>query len=76
MNTVDDRRRIGHADMLDALDFEMPPGSVLAQLGGLAGAAAWYSEGYAHLRHKHWPSVLAWNIALTTLLAKAGARDE
>ena len=68
------RFRLGNADNLDALDFEMPPGCVLAQLGGLAGAAAWYSGRYESLRHKHWPSVLAWNLSIGRLLAGRGAR--
>lgn len=65
------RRRFGNADTLDALDFEMPPGCVLAQLGGLAGDAAWYSERYEQLRWKHWPSVLAWNLAIGAVMSSA-----
>ena len=68
------RRRVGlgNADTLDALDFEMSPGCVLAQLGGQAGAAAWYSGQYAHLRNKHWPSVLGWNLSIGALLGARG----
>ncbi len=68
---TEDRRRYGSADCLDALDFAMPPGCVLAQLGGLAGQAAWYSEQYEQLRHKHWPSVLGWNIAIGAVMTSA-----
>lgn len=73
MGDVDDMRRLrlGNADNLDALDFEMPPGCVLAQLGGFAGAAAWYSERYESLRYKHWPSVLAWNFAIGAVMTSA-----
>ena len=65
------RRRLGNADTLDSLDFEMPPGCVLAQLGGNAGAAAWYYGQYAHLRNKHWPSVLAWNLSIGAVMSSA-----
>lgn len=68
---VDRRRRFGNADNLDALDFEMTPGCVLAQLGGLAGQVAWYSEHYVQLGWKHWPSVLAWNISIGAVMARA-----
>jgi len=67
----DRRRRYGVADHLDSLDFEMPPGCVLAQLGGFAGDAAWYSEQWERLRWKHWPSVLAWNLALGAVMTAA-----
>jgi len=56
---------------LDSLDFEMSPGAVLAQLGGLAGHVAWYSEQYKYLGHKFWPSVLGWNLALACVLHNA-----
>lgn len=62
-------RRYGSADKLDALDFQMDPGCVLAQLGGLAGEAAWYSDRYEQLRWKHWPSVLAWNLAISSVMS-------
>lgn len=58
-------------DYLDALDFTMPLGCVFAQLGGLAGQAAWYSERYERLRYKYWPSVLGWNISLGAVMASA-----
>lgn len=65
------QRGLGNADNLDALDFKMAPGCVLAQLGGLAGNAAWYSERYEQLRWKHWPSVLAWNFSIGAVMSSA-----
>jgi hypothetical protein len=65
------RRKLGSSDNLDALDFDMAPGCVLAQLGGLAGAAAWYTERFAPLRNKYWPSVLGWNLALGAVMTSA-----
>lgn len=68
-------RRRCMADAMDALDFTMSPGCVLAQLGGLAGQAAWYSEQYDRLRHRHWPSVLGWNLAIGAVMTSARGLD-
>lgn len=65
------RQGYGNTDTLDDLDFEMPPGCVLAQLGGLAGVAAYYYDRYESLRRKHWPAVLAWNLAIGAVATSA-----